>query len=233
MTYRVGNIIPSSNLKVEPILARLAFGHRERLAMHYHRTRVKTIDREEGSLGQFSFDRLLQASEMLQDAEPDIIAWHGTAAMYVNFDDDLRFVELLEETQGVAGITTSIAVRDYVVGRNITSVFLVSPFDDDTTERIRSWFLKHTTATTVDHMNYGLQSSIDIARLDNRELARDIEAAASGDHQLLLSPCTNIDFTALVSHLARKITPKVVDVTEITFGVIADRAGLSGARIAS
>lgn len=217
MKYRIGNLVPSSNLKVEPILAQLSINDRFRLDMMYHRISVQSIDGSRASDSQFSADRLYEASRLLLDAKPHAVIWHGTSAMYCDVGEDREFIRRLRDEHGVFAITTTLAVADYVNELRPRRVFLLSPFIEETTRKIERFFREHTCVEQIEFLTYGIRSSIEIAELPEARLATDlIEKAGDGDG-LVLSPCTNIDLTAVRRHVERRIGAAVADVTEIAY----------------
>lgn len=233
MKYRIGNLVPSSNLKVEPILAQLSINDRFRLDMMYHRISVQSIDGSRASDNQFSADRLYEASALLLDAKPHAVVWHGTSAMYCDVGEDRKFVRRLREEHGVFAITTTLAVADYVNELRLQRIFLLSPFIEETTRKIERFFREHTCVEQIEFMSYGIRSSIEIAEVPEARLAADIIEKAGDFEGVVLSPCTNIDLTAVRRHVERRISAPVVDVTEIAYRAVRRQLLDSGSTPAS
>lgn len=221
MQYRIGNLIPSTNLKVEPILARASFNDRFRLDMLYGRNRVQTITADGTSAGQFTSDSLLQSSQLLIDAEPDAIVWYGTSATYGSLEQDQEFVRNLFDTHGVWATTTTLAMLDYVHEHDVRSLFLLSPFTPDITARIRRFFLEHTAVDNVQELSMGIDQSMHIAQVPDKGWADQLRQHASDFEGLILSPCTNVDMTAVKRYLRRQVAAPIVDVTEMTYESVA------------
>ena len=114
---KVGFIVPSSNSVVEPTCNAIvhdlnsASNEENQIVCLYTRIRVKTVGTDSSSTSQFSTETLVQAAQLLADAECDAILWNGTSGMWVGtgLAEDEKLAQAMTDATGVPCSTTTIA----------------------------------------------------------------------------------------------------------------------------
>ena len=92
---RIGIVIPSSNVVIEPLVAR-SFWKSDN-TVHFSRLGVVKIELDGGSLAQFEMEEQLSAAKKLGDARVDAIVWGGTSSSWLGIERDEEYCRLLPQ----------------------------------------------------------------------------------------------------------------------------------------
>ena len=112
MTRKIlGVLTPSSNTILEPLTSEILL-QAPNISAHFGRFRVTQITLDEKGLGQFSLEAPLAAASLLADAKPGVIAWSGTSASWLGFDQDHRLCAEIKRRSGIAACTSVLALNE-------------------------------------------------------------------------------------------------------------------------
>ena len=124
---KIGMLTPSSNTVLEPICMAI-FSQLENVTCHFARFEVTKISLEEDALGQFDFEPMLKAAEMLAHAEVDLIAWNGTSGGWLGFDADEELCRKITERTGIPATTSMLAQVEAFKENQVETLHLVTPY---------------------------------------------------------------------------------------------------------
>jgi maleate isomerase len=141
MTQRVllGMLTPSSNTTLEPITSAMV-AELSNVSAHFGRFRVTEISLREQALAQFDNAPLLEAAQLLADAQVDVIAWNGTSAGWLGFEADVQLCQEITAATGIPATTSVLAIAEILRDRQITRFGLVTPYLLEVQARIMANF---------------------------------------------------------------------------------------------
>ena len=104
-------LTPSSNTVLEPMTTAMLESLNE-VTAHFSRFEVTEITLSDRGLAQFDHDRFLEAANLLADAKCHVIAWNGTSAGWLGFDNDEELCACITEATGALSTTSILANND-------------------------------------------------------------------------------------------------------------------------
>lgn len=133
---KIGMLTPSSNTTLEPICSNMVCGLEQTVTMHYGRFRVTKISLERDALSQFDFEPMLKASQLLADADVDVIAWNGTSGGWLGFDVDKNLCKAIEEETEIPATTSMLSQLKAFKENRIETIHLITPYTQDINDLI-------------------------------------------------------------------------------------------------
>ncbi|MDI3387726.1 GAF domain-containing protein [Streptomyces sp. B-S-A8] len=167
---------------------------------HFARVPVTRIALDSGSDAQFDPAPMLAAALQLADAQVDVIAWNGTSGSWLGVDRDRALCESITAETGVPATTSTLALLGACAAYGVSSLGLAVPYTRDVAERIVRTYAKEGVACTLAEP-LGISENEAFARVPERDVARQIEAAAAagdtaggaaGDAHAVAVVCTNV-----------------------------------------
>lgn len=151
---KLGFIVPSSNAVVEPTCNALIQDlnrsttttttnpNGPEIVALYTRIRVKTIGTDSASTSQFSTATLVEAAQLLADAQCDAILWNGTSGMWVGADlaADEALAKAMSDATGVPCGTTTLATVAALREKGFDRIALATPYTDALTRKCVDFF---------------------------------------------------------------------------------------------
>lgn len=143
---KLGFIVPSSNTVVEPtcnaIIASANASTATQVLCLYTRIPVKTVGTDSNSTSQFSTVTLVQAAQLLADAECDAILWNGTSGMWVGkgLEEDERLAREMSDATGVPCSTTTLATVTALREKGWKRISLAVPYAEALTQKLEDFF---------------------------------------------------------------------------------------------
>ncbi|MFB0930675.1 MAG: Asp/Glu/hydantoin racemase, partial [Ascidiaceihabitans sp.] len=107
---RLGLLIPSSNVVLEPLAVRLQ-AKRPEVSVHVSRLGVIDVQLDATSRAQFEMDAQVAAAKLLCDAKVDQITWGGTSASWLGVAHDEAFVQRVTHETGVPATTCVLDIN--------------------------------------------------------------------------------------------------------------------------
>ena len=128
---RVGMLVPSSNTVLEPATAALAAPLANMVGVHFSRFRVTRIALDDTSDAQFAMAPILNAAELLADANASVIAWNGTSASWRGFDTDAALCAEIERRAGCPATSAIVSLNEALDLFGVKRLGLVTPYTAD------------------------------------------------------------------------------------------------------
>ncbi|ACL62941.1 maleate cis-trans isomerase family protein [Methylobacterium nodulans] len=210
---RLGMLTPSSNTVLEPVLARMTA--QTDISVHYSRFRVTEISLSQQGLGQFAFDAMVQAAELLAHAKVDVIAWNGTSAGWLGFPQDEELCARITATTGILATSSVLAFRDAFRSLGTKRVGLVTPYTTDVQRRITAnWEAAGFPCTAERHL--GLADNFSFAETTGEVIADLVRQVARDGCEAAAIVCTNMRGAAVAPMLERELGIPVIDSVAVT-----------------
>lgn len=211
---RLGMLTPSSNTVLEPTVAAMV-ADLPGATMHVSRFRVTEIALSEAALDQFAADPMVEAAELLSHAKVDVIAWNGTSAGWLGFEQDERLCERIEAATGIPAATCVLAYRDLFRCTGARRVGLVTPYTDDVQERIAAnWAAAGFPCAAERHL--GLRDNYSFAEVDEGTIDGMVRDVVREGCDAVAILCTNMRGARIAPALERELGVPVYDSVSVT-----------------
>lgn len=221
---RIGMLTPSSNTVLEPVTAAMLREHPS-ITAHFSRFRVTEIALSDAATGQFAYEPILAAAELLADARCDVIAWNGTSASWLGFERDEELVRRIERATGIRAATCVLGYRRLVRHLGLGKIGLVSPYTSDVQARIvETWSKAGLPIGAETHM--GLRDNFSFATVTEAwiDAALSRMAATGSDSAVIL--CTNMRGALPAARLEATLGMPILDSVAVTLWSALDALGL-------
>lgn len=223
MKSRVGFVIPSSNVRVEPMACEL-LNRSRRVTAHFARVPVESVDPGERSNAQFGLDRMLSAAECLIHSAVTAIAWAGTSGSWRGLDEDRRFTRAVTSTLGALATTSSLAVLKACEHLGVTKVGLATPFTDAIANDIVH-NLGSDAVSIVREEHLGISGSLECSEVPAATIEAMIDRLAGPGVEAIVVLCTNFGLGSGSNSLEHLVGVPVIDSISAT---IWDTLSLAG-----
>lgn len=211
---RLGLLIPSSNVVLEPLAARLQT-QIPSLTIHVARLGVLDIKLDPASRSQFELDAQVAAAKLLCDANVDCITWGGTSASWLGVAHDEAFVARMEEETGKPTTTCVLDINNRLADLDVTRLGLVTPYTDDVAAQI-NWNYTDMGFDVVASRNDGGTLSNDFAAIKSSVIAQMVQEVATAKPDAIVIMCTNMAGADSAAQLERDLGFPVLDSASIT-----------------
>ena len=210
---RLGMLTPSSNSVLEPVLAAMTAG--TDVSIHASRFRVTEITLSQAGLGQFAFEGMVQAAELLAHAKVASIAWNGTSAGWLGFPQDEELCARIETATGIPATTSVLAFRDAFRLFGAKRIGLVTPYTADVQSRIMTnWAEAAFPCTAERHLD--LSDNFSFAEVSEERIADLVREVAREGCDAAAIVCTNMRGAAVAPALERELGIPVLDSVSVT-----------------
>lgn len=199
-TYRIGMIVPSSNVTMETEIPAMLRSrpdiYGERFTFHSSRMRMQSVTQEE-------LERMDSESEhcaaLLADARCDVQAYAcliGIMAQGPGYHEESESTleSVASEEGGSAPVVTSagalVRALDALEAERIS---LIAPYVEDLTQTVIEYLEETAGVDVVDYITLECPDNLEVAKLDQRELvdhARSVDTR--GVDALVLSSCVQM-----------------------------------------
>jgi len=199
---RLGLIIPAVNSLSEP-----QFNHFAPPGLSIHVARAQITGKWRRPVAQMS-DEIRKTASTLADCSPDIIVFHCTdSSMQEGPDGEQRIIDLIQESTGIAALSTSRLVAEALRTVRIAKLIVISPYQ--TNDNIIRYL--HACGFTVVHdVKLGLQGDefCTVPAQDWLALACEHDRAEADG--IFLS-CTNTTQIEAIADIERMLGKSVVN----------------------
>lgn len=206
---RLGMLVPSSNTILEPVTVGLLPPDGS-VTSHVSRLRVLRIANDDSTQSQFDSEPMLQAAELLADANVDLILWNGTAAGWLGFTHDDAITAAIAARTGIPATTAVIALNQRLQNIGAQRIGLVTPYVADIERQIianyRAIGIEIVAAARADRTDNASFADItpdDVADMVRRVAAKPLDA--------ILILCTNMAGAPVAAALTRELGIPVLD----------------------
>jgi maleate isomerase len=210
---RLGMLTPSSNTVLEP-LTQAMLVDLPGVSAHFSRFRVTEISLALPALNQFENSALLDAAQLLAEANVDVIAWNGTSAGWLGLDQDRQLCRQITATTGIPATTSVLALQEIFEARNITQFGLVTPYTSDVQTKITTNFAQQGLQCIAEqHLN--LQVNFSFAEVDAEKISAMVYQVAQAQPQAITTFCTNLCAAPLVAELEKDTGIPIFDTVSV------------------
>ena len=125
---RLGMLTPSSNSVLEATTSSMIYPIREAVSVHYARFRVLRIGLDAQAQQQFNTEVIVEAAELLADANVAIICWNGTSSGWLGFEADEILCKAITQKTGIPATTSVLALNEALHVLNAKRIAFVTPY---------------------------------------------------------------------------------------------------------
>lgn len=218
---RLGILTPSSNTALEPLTFQIV-ASTPNVSVHFSRFPVTEINLSAKGLAQFDHSVIMQAAQLLADAEVDMIGWSGTAAGWMGFESDEKLCEAITKATGIPATTSVLALNKALDIFKVKKLGLVTPYLDDVQESIMKNYNAigiEITSKTECHLRIVKNSGIALVGEDVLETL--VGQVVEGGAEAVSTFCTNLVAAHKVELWEAKYGVPVLDtVTTVTWDML-------------
>jgi maleate isomerase len=206
---RLGMLVPSSNIVLEPETAKILAPHHW-LTCHVSRLPVVTISAEDGSRGQFDLPPVLATAKLLADARVDLILWNGTAASWLGFDRDRTLTEAIQAQTGIPATTAVLAINERLSRLGARRIGLVTPYIDAIDADIARNY-REIGVDVVASERLRITDNFAIGEVSADQVSDMIRTVARARPEAIVVMCTNLVGAAFAETLSAELGIPVLD----------------------
>ncbi|MDO5641747.1 MAG: aspartate/glutamate racemase family protein [Paracoccus sp. (in: a-proteobacteria)] len=225
-------LTPSSNTVVEPYTSALAWPLFPRVSVHFSRFEVRRIALDGASDQQFTHEPILAAADLLSHARADVIAWNGTSASWLGFDQDKRLCAAITQRTGAKATSAVLGLNRLLGLLGARRIGLVSPYTPDVQARIIANYAAIGIETVAEHHD-GRSDNFSFAGITEDAIAAMCRDVATARPDAIVILCTNMRGPLVASRLERELGIPVLDSVAFTLWASLARAGVDMAPLAS
>ncbi|MGH1480343.1 MAG: maleate cis-trans isomerase family protein [Geminicoccales bacterium] len=214
---RLGLLIPSSNVVLEPLAAQLQ-ARRPEISVHVSRLGVLDVKLDAASRAQFEMERQIAAANLLCDAKVDQIIWGGTSASWLGIAHDETFTSRVEQETGITATTCVLEINRHLAELEATRLGMVTPYTNDVSAQINRNYAE-MGFEVIASCNDGGEMSNDFAAIQPTVIERMIRDVAAAEPEAIIVMCTNVAAAALATELTATLGIPVLDSAAITLGL--------------
>lgn len=227
---RVGMLVPSSNIVVEPYTFAMFAPFGDAASVHFSRFRVVEISDSDASRGQFHLETILDAADRLAETQPHCIAWCGTAASWLGLETDREMCRAITARTGIPATSAMLAYEAWFAHRRVRRLAFVTPYlDEIQTQVVANLQAQGIDVTSERHLqdrgnfSYGIYGPEVVA-----DLIREV--APTGPDAVAVI-CTNFRGAPFAERLEAELGLPVVDSVAVTAAQAMRLAGLDPSRV--
>ena len=220
---RLGMLTPSSNTVLEPSTYAM-LRDVPAVTAHFSRFKVTEISLSNSALGQFEYEPILAASELLAHAKCDVIAWNGTSAGWLGFDRDEELVQQIEKKTGIRAATCVLGYRTLIRRLGLKNVGLISPYIDDIQERIvTNWGRAGLKVGAERHS--GLADNFSFSTITEDQISSSIREVVAAGCDCAVIFCTNMRGAVRATELEAELDIPILDSVAATLWAALEAVG--------
>ena len=202
-------LTPSSNTVLEP-LTQAMLADLEEVTAHFSRFRVTEISLKDAALGQFDYQQILAAADLLVDAKVDVIAWSGTSSGWLGFERDEELCRQIESATGVPASTSVLALNEIFARANVKKIGLVTPYLDEIQDRIIDNY-RSSGITCVSSENLRDKGNFSFSEVSEDTITKMVRSAALAKPDAIAIFCTNLRGAGIVQSMEQELGIPIYD----------------------
>tara|TARA_R110000751_G_scaffold12209_5_gene42073 strand:- start:3110 stop:4060 length:951 start_codon:yes stop_codon:yes gene_type:complete len=210
--HLLGMLTPSSNTILEPVTSDM-IAQAKNVSAHFGRFRVTEISLGDQALGQFEFEPMLAASDLLADALVSCICWNGTSAGWLGFDKDEALCAAITAHTGIPACSSVLALNEIFARTGVKTFGLVTPYISEIQSRIIKNYADHGYECTAEqHLEQKVNFSFsEVTEADLETMIRDV---AKTNPDAIVIFCTNLRGGPIVDKLERELGIPIYDTVQ-------------------
>ena len=186
---RLGMLTPSSNTVLEPLTFDM-LANQSNISVHFSRFRVLKISLESDSLGQFTYDPMLEAADLLADAQVQSICWNGTSSGWLGFEKDRTLIAEIEARTGIKACSSILAMNELLTKFNAKKIGFVTPYLNEIQQKILNNY-RSEGYEIAGEKHLGDPGNFSFATYSEAEILELCRAVANERPDAILIFCTN------------------------------------------
>ncbi|MFF2244368.1 hypothetical protein ACFVTM_09335 [Arthrobacter sp. NPDC058130] len=202
---RLGILVPSSNSNAETLTASI-LAEQPDLGVHYSRFRLPPSLDDTVDLGILG-----EAPAMLNDADLQAIAFHGTSGSWTGITRDRALCAELEAVCGAPATTASVAVVEALGALSAARIGLVFPGPGAIASQIQREYSIHGIDVQAVSVPEAAMSNPEIARLDASAIGAIMRPAFAHGLDAVVCVGTNLRSGYLVEGFEQEFGIPIVD----------------------
>lgn len=222
-------LTPSSNTVLEPVTYAIVRDIPE-VSVHFSRFKVTEISLKPKALTQFDSKPMLEAAQLLADADVDVIVWNGTSSGWLGFEADLRLCELIERATGIAATTSVLALNEAFELLGIRRFGLVTPYTPDVNEKIIKNY-EEIGLQCVSQQHCGIFVNKEFSLIDSNRIREMVGRAVMPGVEAVTTFCTNLRAAPLVEELEKQYRIPILDTISVVVWKALQMIGISPKRV--
>ncbi len=221
---RLGVLVPSGIIATEPEFNRVV---PEGVCCHYHRYKFEGGGRPEDILKDLyaAGDDIVEASRLIADARPSVVAMAGTAVSFIGgYRYDRELIEKLQAAHNVPATTTSTSVIDALRAMGIKKVSIAMPY----VEEVAKAAIKFVADNGIDVLEakWLNKAGFDIPRISKETVYRLGREVDRPDSEALFISCTSLHTLDVIERLETDLGKPVVTSNQATIWNLLRLAGI-------
>jgi maleate isomerase len=232
-TYRIGQIVPSSNTTMEteiPAMLRAREGIRpERFTFHSSRMRMHKVTKEE--LEAMNKESLRCAAE-LADARVDVMSTACLVAIMAmgpgyHRETERELTAVVRANRSLAPVMTSAgALIDGLKALGARRISLMAPYMRPLTDLVVR-YIEHEGIEVIDSICFEIPDNLEVGRRDPMQLLEDVRRLnTQGADVIVASACVQMPSLPVVQRIEDRLGIRTVSTAVCTVRVMLDRLGL-------
>lgn len=206
---RLGMLTPSSNTVLEPLTFDM-LANQSNISVHFSRFRVLKISLESDSLGQFSYDPMLEAADLLADAQVQSICWNGTSSGWLGFEKDRTLIAEIEARTGIKACSSILAMNELLTKFNAKKIGFVTPYLNEIQQKILNNY-RSEGYEIAGEKHLGDPGNFSFATYSEAEILELCRAVANERPDAILIFCTNFRGARLAPIIEKETGITVLD----------------------
>ena len=222
-------LTPSSNTVLEPTTMAI-LENLDEVTAHFSRFKVTEITLSESGLAQFEHDRFLEAAKLLADAKCHSIAWNGTSAGWLGFDNDTDLCTSITKSTGAPSTTSILANNDLFQRHGVSTFGLVTPYTDDVQAKIIENYHK-SGFHCVAERHQGISDNFSFSEITEEQVEEMCRAVASEGAEAISIICTNMRGACLAERLEADLGVVIYDSIAVVVRHALEISGVDPRRV--
>ena len=206
---RLGMLTPSSNTVLEPLTFDM-LANQSNISVHFSRFRVLKISLESDSLGQFTYDPMLEAADLLADAQVQSICWNGTSSGWLGFEKDRTLIAEIEARTGIKACSSILAMNELLTKFNAKKIGFVTPYLNEIQQKILNNY-RSEGYEIAGEKHLGDPGNFSFATYSEAEILELCRAVANEKPDAILIYCTNFRGARLAPIIEKETGITVLD----------------------
>jgi maleate isomerase len=195
---------------LEPLTSRIVQGLPE-VSAHFSRFRVLEVALSPTAVGQFVAGPVVAASELLADAQVDVIVWSGTSGGWTGLDADRELCDRITAQTGIPSTTATLALLEATRVSDAHAVGLVTPYPQDMQTAIAGTLQGVGLTVTAAATGSATTSNWDLSQVTPAAMSEAVERVAATQPDVIWIFCTNLAAADLVPEWEREFRLPVYD----------------------
>ncbi|MEZ2388050.1 aspartate/glutamate racemase family protein [bacterium RCC_150] len=218
---RLGILVPSSNSNAETLTASI-LAEQPDLGVHYSRFRLPpSLD------DRVDLNVLGEAPALLNDAELQAVAFHGTSGSWTGITSEIGLCAELSVACGAPATTASVAVVEALAALSATQIGLVFPGPGSIASLIQQEYSAHGIEVRTVSVPGTVMTNPEIARLDAGAIEAAMRPAFADGLDAVVCIGTNLRSGYLVEGFEQEYGIPVVDSAIATLWHVLRLAGVA------